>query len=67
MDSGDGTAERRNEMICPYNGFKECNWEKCAARMYVKDISKAGGYFMKVCAIAYSGGEAPKPKKEDAL
>ena len=54
-------------MICPYNGFKECNWEKCAARMYVKDISKAGGYFMRVCAIAYRGGEAPKPKKEDAI
>lgn len=46
-------------MICPYNGFKECDWENCAARMAVKDPTRAYT-FMKVCAIAYNGGEAPK-------
>lgn len=54
-------------MICPYNGFKECDWEDCAARMYVKDPCR-NNTFMKVCAIAYNGGEAPKspepPKAE---
>lgn len=42
-------------MICPYNGFKECDWENCAARMYVKDPLSARCY-LKVCAIAYNGG-----------
>ena len=49
-------------MLCPYNGFNECEWEECAARMLVKDISPYG-YLMKVCAIAYNGGQAPKPPK----
>lgn len=52
-------------MICPYNGFKECDWENCAARMYVKDLKHGSGYLMRVCAIAYKGGEAPKLPKED--
>lgn len=51
-------------MICPYNGFKQCDWENCAARMWVKDEKRGYGYIMKVCAIAYKGGEAPKPPKE---
>ena len=51
-------------MICPYNGFKECDWEKCAARMLVKDIMNSG-CLMRVCAIAYNGGEAPRFPKED--
>ena len=42
-------------MICPYNGFKECLWDKCAARMKVKD-PQIPGQIMKVCAIAYNGG-----------
>ena len=42
-------------MICTYNGFKECDWENCAARMYVDNPCRAG-YQMKVCAIAYNGG-----------
>ena len=50
-------------MICPYNGFKECDWENCAARMYVKDPLSAR-YYMKVCAIAYNGG-VPQPQKEE--
>lgn len=45
-------------MICPYNDFKECDWEKCGARMYVNDPVKKG-YMMKVCAIAYNGGSLP--------
>lgn len=49
-------------MICPYNGFKKCDWENCAARMMVRDPTRSG-YMMKVCAIAYNGGEAPKPPK----
>lgn len=52
-------------MICPYNGFKKCDWENCAARMYVKDPKNGSGYLMRVCAIAYNGGEAPKLPKED--
>lgn len=40
---------------CPYNGWKECDWEHCAARMLVKDLSD-GYHFMRVCAIAYGGG-----------
>lgn len=51
-------------MKCPYNGFKECDWENCAARMWVADKSNRG-YVMKVCAIAYNGGYAPKPPKEE--
>ena len=51
-------------MICPYNGFKECKWSECAARMYVKDPTDRG-YMMKVCAIAYNGGQAPQPPKEE--
>lgn len=51
-------------MICPYNGFKECDWENCAARMLVVDKKRGIGHLMKVCAIAYNGGEAPKPPKE---
>lgn len=45
-------------MICPYNGFKECDCKNCAARMWVKDLSHIG-YLMLVCAIAYNGG-APR-------
>lgn len=45
-------------LVCPYNGFKECKWEDCAARMYVKDPTK-NGYMMRVCAIAYNGGNVP--------
>ena len=52
-----------DELICPYNGFKECEWEKCAARMWVKDQRAGTGYIMKVCAIAYNGGEAPRQVK----
>ena len=44
-----------DRMICPYNGFKECDWENCAARMYVDNPCRSG-YQMKVCAIAYNGG-----------
>lgn len=51
-------------MICPYNGFKKCDWENCAARMWVKDSSNSR-YWMKVCAIAYNGGHAPKFKQDD--
>lgn len=47
-------------MICPYNGFRECDWENCAARMYVTDKKHGLGHIMRVCAIAYNGGEAPK-------
>lgn len=45
-------------MKCPYNRFNECDWENCAARMYVADpiINRR---FMKVCAIAYNGGAIP--------
>ena len=51
-------------MICPYNGFKECDWENCAARMYVE--SPVGyGNLMRVCAIAYNGG-VPKQQEEEA-
>ena len=50
-------------MLCPYNGFKECNWEECAARMWVTDKRSGAGYIMKVCAIAYNGGQVPKPPK----
>lgn len=50
-------------MICPYNGFKECDWDNCAARMYVKDMKHGPGYIMKVCAIAYNGGVPPIPSK----
>lgn len=46
-------------MICPYNGFKECKWEECAARMYVNNPTKSG-VMMHVCAIAYNGGNVPK-------
>ena len=46
-------------MICPYNGFKECKWEECAARMYVKSQVQSG-VVMRVCAIAYNGGNVPK-------
>lgn len=46
-------------MICPYNNFKECDWEHCAARMLVKDPTTSG-YMMKVCAIAYNGGSIPE-------
>ena len=47
-------------MICPYNGFKECDWEHCqnACQRHFKMR-----WLMKVCAIAYNGGEAPKPPK----
>lgn len=51
-------------MICPYNGFKKCDWENCAARMLVKDQSRSG-HLMRVCAIAYNGGDSPKFKQED--
>lgn len=51
-------------MICPYNGFKKCDWENCAARMYVKDQTARYTY-MKVCAIAYNGGQAPKQTEEE--
>ena len=51
-------------MTCPYNGFKKCDWDNCAARMYVKDLSSSK-YLMKVCAIAYNGGDAPKFKQEE--
>jgi hypothetical protein len=50
-------------MICPYNGFKECDWENCPARMYMRNPVQPG-YVMKVCAIAYNGGGAPIPQKE---
>jgi hypothetical protein len=47
-------------MICPYNGFKECKWDDCAARLYVNNPCE-NGYQMKVCAIAYNGGTVPNP------
>lgn len=50
-------------MICPYNGFKECRWEECAARMYVDDRTERYR-LMRVCAIAYNGGTVPEQKKE---
>lgn len=50
-------------MICPYNGFKKCDWENCAARMYVRDPVRHG-HMMMVCAIAYNGGNVPRPKEE---
>lgn len=46
-------------MNCPYNGFKECDWESCAARMYVRDEKHGHGALMEVCAIAYNGGTVP--------
>lgn len=45
-------------MICPYNNFGKCDWENCAARMYIKDPSNSY-YLMRVCAIAYNGGTVP--------
>ena len=49
-------------MMCPYQGFKTCDWENCAARMYV--LHNGGTkYYMKVCALAYNG--ASIPIKED--
>lgn len=45
-------------MICPYNGFKECDWEHCAARLLVKNPAHPHTG-MKVCAIAYNGGTVP--------
>ena len=48
-------------MICPYNEFKECNWEDCAARMYVQSAADSRK-LLKVCAIAYNGGAVPDRK-----
>ena len=45
-------------MICPYNGFKECRWDECAARLLEKNPTS--GSYMKVCAIAYNGGTVPQ-------
>ena len=47
-------------MVCPYKGFSSCDWERCAARMYVKDPTSIYTY-MKVCAIAYNGGTLNLP------
>ena len=51
-------------MMCPYQGFKKCDWSECAARMYVEEH---GGprHYMKVCALAYHGAPIPAPIKED--
>ena len=51
------------DMICPYNGFKRCDWENCAARMWISDKHNPR-YLMRVCAIAYNGGAAPIPAKD---
>ena len=51
------------DMICPYNGFKKCDWENCAARMWTND-RRRNGHIMQVCAIAYNGGAAPIPAKD---
>lgn len=54
-------------MICPYNGFKDMDCSKCAARMWIKSPFKAYEYD-RVCAIAYNGGNVvtlkPEPPKE---
>lgn len=50
-------------MNCPYNGFKECDWENCAARMYAKSPVGSGNY-MRVCAIAYNG-KVPQQQEEE--
>ena len=52
-------------MICPYNGFKKCDWKECAARMYVQDPTEKHCY-MKVCAIAYNGGTIHPANEEKA-
>lgn len=55
-------------MNCPYNGFKKCDWDNCAARMYVESKIESRRC-LKVCAIAYNGGTVPSvqvlPQKED--
>lgn len=51
-------------MMCPYQGFKKCDWENCAARMFTEDkVHK--GYYLRVCALAYHGAPIPAPIKED--
>ena len=51
-------------MMCPYQGFKECNWENCAAKKYVQSPHYPYGY-MKVCALAYNGAPISASTKED--
>ena len=42
-------------MKCPYNDFRECFKENCAAWKLVPD-PQCRGYLIRVCAIAYGGG-----------
>ena len=51
-------------MMCPYQGFKKCDWDNCAARMYVKSLCYPYGP-IKVCALAYGGAPISTSAKED--
>ena len=51
-------------MMCPYQGFKECDWDNCAARMYVKSPNYPYNH-IKVCALAYNGAPISTSIKED--
>lgn len=45
------TAVKR---ICPYNGFKEMDCEKCAANISSGEFADIGIYG-KICALAFRG------------
>lgn len=51
-------------MKCPYNDFKECFEEDCAAWKLVPD-PKNRGYLIRVCAIAYDGGVPNNARRVD--
>ena len=40
--------------LCPYNGFKEMDCERCAACISSVKLADAGAY-EKVCALAFRG------------
>lgn len=44
-------------MICPYNGFKEMNCEKCGAHMLLYDVDEGKNVY--VCALARNGCQLP--------
>lgn len=46
-------------MMCPYRNFKECDWNNCAARMYIKSLARSYEV-MRVCALAYNGAPLPQ-------
>ena len=51
-------------MMCPYQGFKKCDWDNCAAKKYAKSPIYPYGY-IKVCALAYSEAPISTSTKED--